>query len=201
MLQNISRKIVGKFDSEIRFFKGWLTGPKSVGTPFPTSRYTGEAMARVICCNSGLPVLEVGPGTGVITNAILNGGTRPENLYTVEYSQYFADGLKAEFPSVNVIHGDAFEMDNALGKHNDLMFDCVISAIPLLNFPLKLRVAYLEDMLNRIPRGRPVVQVTYGPLSPVPIGCGNFQVRHHDFVIRNIPPAQLWIYSREISSV
>lgn len=196
MLENITRKISGKFDSEIRFFKGWLNGPKSVGTPFPTSRYTGEAMARVIRSNSGLPVLEVGPGTGVITSAILKGGTRPENLYTVEYSEYFADGLKTEFPSVNVFQGDAFDMDSALGKHKTLMFDCVISAIPLLNFPMNLRIAYLEDMLNRIPEGRPVVQVTYGPLSPVPMGLGSFQVRHHDFILRNIPPAQLWIYSR-----
>ncbi len=200
MLQNISKKISGKFDSEIRFFKGWLNGPKSVGTPFPTSRYTGEAMARVINANSGLPVLEVGPGTGVITSAILNGGTRPENLYTVEYSEFFASGLKAEFPMVNVIHGDAFDLDNALGKHKNLMFDCVISAIPLLNFPMNMRIAYLEDMLDRIPLGRPVVQVTYGPLSPVPVGCGNFSVRHHEFILRNIPPAQLWIYSRGTSS-
>jgi phosphatidylethanolamine/phosphatidyl-N-methylethanolamine N-methyltransferase len=196
MLHAISKKLTTKFDPEIRFFKGWMSGPKFVGTPFPTSRYTGQAMARVIRHGSGLPVLEVGPGTGVITAAILEAGTPADQLYAVEYSEHFVDGLRADFPEANILHGDAFDMDKVLGQQKNLKFDCVISAIPLLNFPLAQRVSYLEDMLNRIPAGRPVVQVTYGPLSPVPAGLGSFQVRHHDFVLRNIPPAQLWIYSR-----
>ncbi len=196
MLQSISKKLATKFDPKIRFFKGWMSGPKSVGTPFPTSRFTGQAMARVIRPDSGLPVLEVGPGTGVITAAILEAGTPPEQLYAVEYSEHFVDGLRADFPDANILHGDAFDMDKVLGKDKSLTFDCVISAIPLLNFPLPARIAYVEDMLNRIPVGRPIVQVTYGPLSPVPSGAGSFQVRHHEFVLRNIPPAQLWIYSR-----
>jgi phosphatidylethanolamine/phosphatidyl-N-methylethanolamine N-methyltransferase len=196
MLQAISKKFTAKFDPEIRFFKEWLSGPKSVGTPFPTSRYTGQAMARVIQRDSGLPVLEIGPGTGVITAAILQAGTPPDQLYAIEFSEHFVDGLRADFPEAHILHGDAFDLDEALGEQKDLMFDCVISAIPLLNFPLAQRIAYVADMLERIPVGRPVVQVTYGPLSPVPAGAGGFQVHHHEFVLRNIPPAQLWIYTK-----
>jgi phosphatidylethanolamine/phosphatidyl-N-methylethanolamine N-methyltransferase len=197
MIQTISRKLVTKFDPEIRFFKGWLNGAKTVGTPFPTSQFTGRAMANVIRLNSNLPVLEIGPGTGVITSSILKGGTKPEDLYSIEYSDYFVEGLRTDFPDVNIIHGDAFDADAALGEHRNLQFDCVISAVPLLNFPMAQRIAYAEDMLNRIPVGRPVVQVTYGPRSPVPTNSGSFNVRHHEFVLRNIPPAQLWIYSRD----
>ncbi|MGL4490246.1 MAG: class I SAM-dependent methyltransferase, partial [Rhizobiaceae bacterium] len=105
MLQSISKKLTAKFDPEIRFFKGWMSGPKSVGTPFPTSRYTGEAMARVIQRDSGLPVLEVGPGTGVVTAAILENGTPPEQLYAVEYSRHFVEGLREDFPDTNIFHG------------------------------------------------------------------------------------------------
>ncbi|MBL8583227.1 MAG: SAM-dependent methyltransferase, partial [Rhizobiaceae bacterium] len=78
--------------------------------------------------------------------------------------------------------------------HAGTMFDCVVSGVPLLNFPVERRVAYLEDLLGRIPRGRPVVQLTYGPKSPVPPGLGDYSVRHFDFVIRNIPPTRLWVY-------
>jgi phosphatidylethanolamine/phosphatidyl-N-methylethanolamine N-methyltransferase len=197
MLQSISKKLSTKFNPEIRFFKGWMNGPKSVGTPFPTSRYTGQAMARVIRTDSGLPVLEVGPGTGVITAAILENGTRPDQLYAVEYSKHFVDGLRTDFPDAHILHGDAFALDSALGAQKDLLFDCVVSAIPLLNFPMPMRLAYVEDMLNRVPVGRPVVQVSYGPLSPVPAGLGSFRVCHHEFILRNIPPAQLWTYSRD----
>jgi phosphatidylethanolamine/phosphatidyl-N-methylethanolamine N-methyltransferase len=196
MIPGIKRKLTEKFDEDIRFFKGWIDKPKSVGTPFATSPYTGRAMASVIDTASGLPVLEIGPGTGTITRAILGRGVAPEQLYSVEYSEHFLPALMAEFPSVNILHGDALSLDAVLGEKRDTMFDSVISAIPLLNLPMARRVSYLEDMLTRIPLGRPVIQVTYGPLSPVPTGRGNFSVARADFILRNVPPAHLWTYRR-----
>jgi phosphatidylethanolamine/phosphatidyl-N-methylethanolamine N-methyltransferase len=196
MIPDIKRKFTDKFDEDIRFLKGFLDKPKSVGTPFATSPYTGRAMASVIDTSSGLPVLEIGPGTGTITRAILGRGVRPEQLYSVEYSEHFLPALMAEFPSVNILHGDALNLDAVLGEKRDMKFDSVISAIPLLNLPMARRVSYLEDMLTRIPMGRPVIQVTYGPLSPVPAGRGNFSVARADFILRNVPPAHLWTYRR-----
>jgi phosphatidylethanolamine/phosphatidyl-N-methylethanolamine N-methyltransferase len=185
-----------KFGPDIRFFKGWLDGPKTVGTPFATSLYTGRAMASVIDTASGLPVLEVGPGTGTITREILARGVAPENLYAIEFSEDFALGLRRSFPGVHIIHGDVLALDRLLGKKRSLVFDCVISAIPLLNFPLARRIAYVEDMLNRIPPGRPMIQVTYSPVSPVPPRSGSFSVERADFILRNVPPAHLWTYRR-----
>ena len=51
-------------------------------------------------------------------------------------------------------------------------------------------------LLDRIPAGRPIVQLCYGPLSPIPPGRGNYTVEHFHFVLRNIPPTRLWIYRR-----
>jgi phosphatidylethanolamine/phosphatidyl-N-methylethanolamine N-methyltransferase len=192
----LGKKLAEKFDEEIRFFKGWIDGPKAVGAILPTSSITARRMASVIDIHSGLPVLELGPGTGVITKAILQRGVEPSDLYSVEYSEDFVRHLREDFPEVNIIHGDAFDLDKTLGKHKDLVFDSVISAVPLLSFPVEKRVAILEDLLNRIPEGRPVMQITYGPLSPVPAGRGNYVVQHYDFVIRNVPPARLWVYKR-----
>ncbi len=196
MALQLKQKFTEKFEADIRFFKGWLDGPKTVGTPFATSVHTGRAMAGVIDPASGLPVLEVGPGTGTITREILARGIAPESLYAVEYSEDFAIGLRAAFPGVNVIQGDVALLDDLLGSRRGLVFDCVISAIPLLNFPLARRIAYVEDMLNRIPPGRPVIQVTYSPVSPVPPRSGSFLVERADFILRNVPPAHLWTYRR-----
>ena len=196
MALQLRQKFSDRFEADIRFFKGWLDGPKTVGTPFATSIHTGRAMAGVIDTASGLPVLEVGPGTGTITKAILARGVAPENLYAVEFSEDFAFGLRCAFPCVNIMHGDIFALDELLGSKRGLIFDCVISAIPLLNFPLARRIAYVEDMLNRIPPGRPVIQVTYSPVSPVPPRSGSFAVERADFILRNVPPAHLWTYRR-----
>ncbi len=185
-----------KFDEELKFFKGWIDKPKAVGAIVPTSSVTSRRMASIINPDSGLPVLEIGPGTGVITKAILARGIKPEELYTVEYSPNFVRHLRRLYPQVNVIEGDAFNLDEALGEKRDTIFDCVISAVPLLNFPIGRRVAYLQDLLGRIPTGRPVMQITYGPLSPIPAGKGDYSVKHFDFIMRNIPPAHLWVYRR-----
>lgn len=196
----LRKSLASKFDDELRFFKGWIDKPKAVGSIVPTSSVTARRMASVVDPGSGLPVLEVGPGTGVITRAILARGIKSENLYAVEYSEDFVHHLEDHYPGVNVIQGDAFDLDKTLGDKRGLKFDSVVSGVPLLNFPVAQRIAYLEDLLNRIPVGRPVVQLTYGPLSPIPAGRGNYTVKHFDFVIRNIPPTQLWIYRRPASA-
>ncbi len=198
MVHELRRSLVRRFDEELRFFKGWMDKPRAVGSIVPTSSVTARRMASVIDTGSALPVLELGPGTGVITRAILEAGVRPENLWSVEYSEDFVDHLRERYPGTNIIHGNAFDLDATLGDKRDMIFDSVVSGVPLLNFPVAQRVAYVEDLLDRIPAGRPIVQLTYGPRSPVPPGHGDYTVERFDFILRNIPPTQLWIYRRAL---
>lgn len=197
MTIGIPERLAQKFDHEIRFFKGWLEGPKTVGSIVPTSQVTARSMARLIDPASGLPVLELGPGTGAITRAILGRGVAPENLCSIEYSREFYERLMLDFPKVNFIHGNAFDLDRTLGEMRNCRFDSVISGIPLLNFPMAMRVGLVEDLLDRIAPGRPVVQISYGPVSPVSARGASFSVARHDFVLRNVPPAQVWVYRRD----
>ena len=82
----LRKTLAAKFDDELKFFKGWIDKPKAVGAIVPTSSVTARRMASVIDLGSGLPVLELGPGTGVITKAILRHGVKPENLYAKVFS-------------------------------------------------------------------------------------------------------------------
>lgn len=193
---DLQRRLVEKFDDEIRFFKGWIDGPKQVGAIIPTSPVTARRMASVIDVASGRPVLELGPGTGAVTKAILERGVKPADLYSVEYSTDFYTGLVEDYPGVRFINGDAFELDHALGEDREAVFDSIISAIPLLCFPMEKRVAFVDELLRRVPVGRPVVQISYGAVSPVTPKQEKFDVEPLDWVVRNIPPARLWIYRR-----
>ena len=196
MAIRLKERFEKKFDEEIRFFKGMMQGPKTVGAIVPTSSVTAKRMASVIDVKSGLPVLELGPGTGVITKQILARGVPAENVVSVEYSEDFYRRLVEDYAGVNFIHGDAFDLKNILGGFADQTFDCVISAVPMLSFPMEARIQLLEDLLSRIPQGRPVVQITYGPVSPIIAKPDRYHIQHFDFVVRNIPPAQLWIYRK-----
>lgn len=200
MAGQLRRALAERFDEELKFFRTWIDMPKAVGAILPTSSITARKMASVINPASGLPVLELGPGTGVITKAILEAGVAPQNLWSVEYSPDFVEHLREHFPDVNIIHGDAFNLDKTLGDKHNQRFDSVISAVPLLSFPVPQRIAYVEALLDRLPIGRPVVQITYSPRSPVPAHKGNYVVEHLDLVLRNIPPAQLWVYRRPVAS-
>ncbi|MBY5355573.1 methyltransferase domain-containing protein [Rhizobium leguminosarum] len=192
----VKERLGKRFDDEIRFFRGMMQGPKTVGSIVPTSSITAKRMASVVDIHSGLPVLELGPGTGAITKAILGRGVRPENLVAIEYSTDFHKHLKRTYPGVHFINGDAFDLQKTLGDFTDQMFDSVVSGIPLLNFPMAMRISLLESLLDRLPAGRPVVQISYGAISPIAANPDRYHIQHFDFVMRNIPPAQLWIYKR-----
>ncbi len=98
MVVGLVRKKIGKhFDGEMRFVRGMIEGPKQVGAILPTSSVTAKVMARVINPASGLKVLELGPGTGAITKAILI-ASRRSALSSVEYSTPFYNHLAASFP-------------------------------------------------------------------------------------------------------
>lgn len=198
MVLRLKERLGRRFEEEVQFFKGWQKDKKGVGALIPTSIYAARRMASVVNPRSGLPVLELGAGTGVITKAILARGVEPHQLVSVEYSRIFYHGLLRRFPGVDFRLGNAFALNEVLGDCRDQQFDCVISAVPLLSFPMEQRVALVEDLLARIPAGRPVIQITYGPLSPVIKMPDRYVVSHYDFVIRNIPPAQLWTYRREV---
>lgn len=192
----IKSRIAERFDDEIRFIRGMISTPKTVGAIMPTSTRMANRMASVIDTGSGLPVLELGPGTGVITKAILDKGVEPENLVSVEYSSKFIDHLRGKYPGVDFVNGDAFSLAETLQNYRGQQFDCVISGLPLLNFPMRQRVKLIEDLLKLVPAGRPVVQFSYGPVSPVVARPESYTIKHFDFIVRNIPPAQIWHFRK-----
>lgn len=169
----LRKALAAKFDDELRFFRGWIDKPKAVGSIVPTSSITArqeDGLGHQHGFRPSRP-LELGPGT----SAILKRGVKPDNLYCVEYSEDFVRHLRRNHPApMNVIRGDAFDLDNTLGEARGLKFNSVVSGVPLLNFPVALRIRYMEHSRTH-PTGRPVVQLTC-PLSPVPPGKGGSTV-------------------------
>ncbi|MGD9915256.1 MAG: phospholipid N-methyltransferase PmtA [Rhizobiaceae bacterium] len=193
---SLRQSFLRRFDEQLRFLRNWRDSPQITGAILPSGAVMARKMASVVDVSSGLPVLEIGPGTGVMTRAILARGLPPERLYLVEYSGEFVRRLRADFPAVHVIQGDAFDLARTLGEHAGLTFDSVVSSLPLLHFEVEQRIALIESLLDRMPAGRPVVQFSYQPFSPVPPGRGNYRVETFRHIVRNIPPAKTWLYTR-----
>lgn len=158
-------------------------------------------MASYIDTGSTLPVLELGPGTGAITGAILATGIAPSRLFAVEHSAPFCRLLGEKFPGARFLQGDAFALQdtlfNHLGDAAPTRFDCVISGLPLLNFPEEMRVHLLRSAFDLLEPGRPFVQFSYGLIPPVPIDSQQVSVTRSRWIVRNVPPARVWVYRRK----
>jgi phosphatidylethanolamine/phosphatidyl-N-methylethanolamine N-methyltransferase len=178
------------FLDHVRFLGRLAVNPSSVGAIAPSSARLARAMAAEVEPSHDGPVLELGPGTGVVTAALIARGFAPERITTIEYDPHFVAALRRRFPTVAVVQGDAFELAPA-----DVPFRAIVSSLPLLNFPLVRREALIENALSRLSPGAPYIQFSYGLTPPVaaPNGaCVKLAAR----VWRNLPPARVWVYRR-----
>jgi phosphatidylethanolamine/phosphatidyl-N-methylethanolamine N-methyltransferase len=176
-----------------RFLLRLARRPKGVGAIAPSSAALARAMARQIPETQG-PVLELGPGTGVITGAILARGVPPEHVTAIEYDAEFASLVQKRFPRVHVVRGNAFDLARTLPHAEP--FAAIVSGLPLLNFPPAERSTLLEQVFSRLRPGAPFIQFSYGlkpPVSP-PRGAS---VTRAAFIPFNAPPARVWVYRKE----
>ena len=179
----------------VSFLGRLIARPVHTGAIAPSSRALGRAMAGEIDRASTLPVLELGPGTGVVTQALIAHGIAPERLTIVEYDPDFASLVAARFPRARVIQGDAFALDKTLDGKLTGPLAAVISSLPLINFPYAMRTALLDDIFARLAPGAPFVQFSYRlkpPVAPPP----GVALKRAAVVWMNLPPARVWTYRR-----
>lgn len=168
------------------FFFRFLARPRRVGAIAPSGAHLARAMAGAADLSGD--VLELGPGTGVFTAALVEHGLPPQRLTLIEYDEDFAAALRARFASVRVIEGDAFAFPALVGG---MRFSSVISGLPLLNYPKEQGRALIAAALAR---DASFVQFSYGWSAPVPAPDGA-TVTLAARIWRNLPPAAVWVYS------
>jgi len=139
-----------------------LRRPHQIVALAPSSRFLCAEMAARIDPSGG-PVIELGAGTGNITQAILDRGVAPEDLHSIEMNPEFCDRLRARFPGLNVYQMSAGDV----GRLPVEDAQAVVSGLPLLSMPLGLQRDILGGTFQRVKPGGSYVQFTYGPKPPV----------------------------------
>ncbi len=189
-------KLARTLQDEARFLRSWLDNPLMTGAISPSSPFLAAAMAREVDPSLPGPVIELGPGTGPVTQALIERGVAQERLVLVEYDPEFCRLLAKRFPRARVVRGDAYALDVTLRGLLDAPAAAVVSSLPLLTRPEEERAQLLLAALRLMAPDAPFVQFTYGLVSPVPRGPG-VAARVSPPVWRNIPPARVWVYRRE----
>ncbi|MEI9996148.1 MAG: methyltransferase domain-containing protein [Rhizomicrobium sp.] len=184
----------GGLREKLAFLRGLLASPKGVSAILPSSPALAAALAAQIDPSAGAPVLELGPGTGAVTQAIVARGIAPGRITAVEFDPRFAQMLTARFPGLRVVRGDAFDLTATLGPPRR-EYAAVMSGLPLISFPVAARRAVIDDALARMPPGAPFIQVSYRAAPALP-PSPQMTVTRAAFVWRNVPPGYVWVYRR-----
>ncbi len=177
-----------------RFFRTWLQKPKLTGAVAPSGKALARAMAAQVPMDGDLPVLELGPGTGVMTAALIERGIAPERIVSVEFNPDFCALIRDRYRGVNVVEGDAYNLDKTLPARFGGPFAAVVSSLPLLNQPYDDRVRLIASAIERTRPGSGYVQFSYGFGPPVKAVPGRFNVTRTALVLANLPPARVWKY-------
>ena len=117
------------------------------------------------------PVIELGPGTGPVTEALVAQGIDPARLILLEFDPTFCRLLRQRYPAATVVQGDAYSLKRVLGGHLAEPAAAVVSGLPLFTKPLKTRLKLVYEAFALMLPGAPFVQFTYATVAPDPQGA------------------------------
>ncbi|HWJ72672.1 MAG TPA: rRNA adenine N-6-methyltransferase family protein [Kaistia sp.] len=190
------RKLKAMVADEVRFLRNWIGRPLTTGAVSPSGKALTKLMASFVDPLDDLPVVELGPGTGVVTQALLERGVAPGRIASIEYNPDFCGLLRGRFPGVRIIQGDAYAFNTTLQGIVEGPVSAVVSSLPLFTRPPEARRQLIVEALERMPVGRPLIQFSYALVPPVAAEPGRFTVEHTHWVVMNLPPARVWLYRR-----
>ena len=160
-----------RFRDACVFFRSWVRDPLCAGAIAPSSRRLADLITAEITPASA-PIIELGPGTGVFTRALVARGIPEDRLALVECDSNLAHLLQLKFPVARVLCLDAARLSNVCPFDSECA-GAVISGLPLLSMSLRKVIAILDASFRHMRPGATFYQFTYGPRCPVPCATLN----------------------------
>ncbi len=185
-----------RLDDEVRFLRSWIEKPLHMGAVMPSGRVLARTMAQYVDIDSKGPVIELGPGTGAITNALIERGVDPAKLVLVEYNPGFCALLRDRYPQATVVQGDAYALRDSLWNVLSAPASAVVSGLPLVTKPMLTRLKLIREAFVAMSPGSPFVQFTYSVAPPIPKSLPGVSTEASERIWMNLPPARVWVYRK-----
>jgi phosphatidylethanolamine/phosphatidyl-N-methylethanolamine N-methyltransferase len=181
-----------RLDDEVRFIRSWMEKPLSIGAVTPSGRVLARTMARYVDPGVAGPVVELGPGTGPVTDALVAQGVDPARLVLVEFDPDFCRLLRARYPAATVVQGDAYSLRKVLSGILTSPVAAMVSGLPLFTKPVRMRLRLVREAFALMLPHAPFVQFTYATIPPIPLD--RVKAEASERIWMNIPPARVWVY-------
>jgi phosphatidylethanolamine/phosphatidyl-N-methylethanolamine N-methyltransferase len=185
-----------RLDDEVRFLRSWIEKPLHMGAVMPSGRLLARTMAHYVDIHGTGPVVELGPGTGAITNALVERGVDQKRLVLVEYNPGFCALLRDRYPQAKVVQGDAYRLRDTLWNVLGAPAAAVVSGLPLVTKPMLTRLKLVRDAFAALSPGAPFVQFTYSVVPPIPKSLPGVTTEASERIWMNLPPARVWVYRK-----
>jgi phosphatidylethanolamine/phosphatidyl-N-methylethanolamine N-methyltransferase len=185
-----------RLDDEVRFLRSWIEKPLHMGAVMPSGRLLARTMAQYVDVEGDGPVVELGPGTGAITSALINRGVDAKRLVLVEYNPGFCALLRDRYPQAKVVQGDAYTLRDTLWNVLSAPAAAIVSGLPLVTKPMMTRLKLVRDAFAALSPGAPFVQFTYAVVPPIPKSLPGVSTEASERIWMNLPPARVWVYRK-----
>ena len=185
-----------RFEDEARFLRSWFERPLVTGAVTPSGRMLARTMASYVDPRVPGPIIELGPGTGPVTDALIRRGIAQDRLVLVEFNPDFCRLLKRRFPKATIVQGDAYDLRESLAGIITEPASATLSSLPLFTKPMDMRLSLLRDAQELMQPGAPFVQFTYAVVPPIPKSPQEYTAQASNRIWFNLPPARVWVYRR-----
>ena len=184
-------------DMSKAFIKEFWKDKKMIGSMVPSSKYLAAKMLDHIPFKNTKLIIELGPGTGIFTEKIIQKLDVTTQLIVLELNSEFYQELKAKICHTNVHIKEA-----SADKIGEIMLelgfekaDIIISSLPLANFSAKLRNSILEVVKESLNENGSFIQFQYS-LNAYKNLKKLFPVVKLNFTALNFPPAFVYTCSK-----
>ena len=171
----------------------YLDGDRWTPRELPSCRRLARLITSEITATSA-PVLELGPGTGVFTRALLGRGLREDQLILVECDPHLARRLERAYPEAWIVNVDVPQLRQINIVDGDPV-GAVVSGLPLLSMPMRDRMAILQFAFRHLRPSGSYYQFTYSLRCPVPrpvLGRMGLKAVRMGLTRLNAPPATVY---------
>jgi len=183
--------------SRIDFFRGFLKSPKDVGSVIPSSRFMERSILDYARPEHVRVIVELGPGTGGTTRALLAGMAADARLLAIDLDPRFTEIVsRIEDPRLIPHSGSAADLAEVLQQHGLVAADVVVSGIPFSTMPKPIAESIIHAVHDGLaPQGAFVAYQFRPEVARLAEPVFGGAVRT-EMVLRNIPPMRIWRWEK-----
>jgi phospholipid N-methyltransferase len=188
----------------VLFFSRFLKSPRTVGAVTASSRALAEAMVDGLDLTRPGCIVELGPGTGAFTSAIVERLGPDTRFLALDIEPAFVERINARWPAVECVCASAERLSAVAGDHRMLPIDHIVSGLPFASLLPQVTQGIIENIAATLRPGGTFTTFQYVTAYGLPSAVAfrrSMADRLHTqpavrLVVRNMPPVLVMTWKK-----